>query len=51
MIKDTNEKSKSDNSSISALQEIQIAFDGEADKSGLTDENQVVDFIKSALKD
>lgn len=39
------------NSSMLALKETQVAFDGVAEKVGLKDETQVADFIKSALKD
>lgn len=39
------------NSSMLALKEVQVAFEGVANKAGIKDENQVADFIKSALKD
>lgn len=39
------------NSSLLALKEVQVAFDGAAEKAGIKDESQVADFIKSALKD
>ena len=39
------------NASLVALQKIQLAMEGEAEKAGLNNEQDVVDFVKSVRKE